>query len=801
MSTQFSLVSISLHFAVVFAFALAVKFLCRFDWFRSRPSLMHSLWVLVMLKLITPAIIALPIYELKATSDWFQSSCLETSSDRSTDPSPPRRIDAQSATGSAVERPSGYHNDVNKPNGLASFPMVSLTKQVDWFSISYCAFYIVWVIVSLAFLIHLALQVARLSRLRRRLPINSLIQNTAVKIGRRIGCNRIPDVRVIDVAISPSLTGCFRPIILIPKRLFLEFSQEQLEAVLAHELAHYRRGDHITAVAGLAIRSICWWNPIAWWAYREMRHSQEICCDAMVVGKAEVPKVIYARSLWSVLNWLDHESVVYMSPSASMISNSPGRHFRDRLLALAGSQHNLGLSTRDWLILLTIGLGIVCHPSYGAARFSPHAFRYQSSESISPRFHTIFSSSIATKSAPLAAKTDMDYRVIEQGEFWYGRTDRPTMLALLESQTKNEKVLWVDLNHDQQIQSDEFADSTQDPSIWSVKIIGQPKSIDSTNELHLPAKYRTLHAATECKLLIRLKDREFSIAQSGQLHGTLSLNGRKVLAAVEDRNSNGNWTDRDDRLYIDVNGDGKWNVLDERFSSQELPFIEGQRYTLAFQNDELNLVPLDGTGTLQAEIQLLNSKASIEICRAVLASTDGVHITLDSLDRSTELPVGEYEIKQVTLRLHDERVWSMVFESYGKGGTRIKITKDSQSTIDLLGELKLESNILSGSLESSHEAPLMVQPMCICETGLYLARCTVGTSEPDDDSLLTGIISVANGSVKRIGIETTGFACGTFCPIRFPKLENDVGAVSVHLQFDSGPLAGLLTATLDGNPK
>lgn len=68
-------------------------------------------------------------------------------------------------------------------------------------------------------------------------------------------------------------------------------------------------------------------------------------------------------------------------------------------------------------------------------------------------------------------------------------------------------------------------------------------------------------------------------------------------------------------------------------------------------------------------------------------------------------------------------------------------------------------------------------------------------------SLLTGTIMMADGSARRIdGIETTGFACGTFCPIRFPKSDLTGGLAFITMHFDAGPLAGMITATLDGKP-
>ena len=222
---------------------------------------------------------------------------------------------------------------------------------------------------------------------------------------------------------------------------------------------------------------------------------------------------------------------------------------------------------------------------------------------------------------------------------------------------------------------------------------------------------------------------------------------------------------------------------------------------MAFQNDEVDLVALEGIGQLQAEVHLLDPDATIESCQAVLASTAGVHITVDSLDHSVEVPVGEYLVKQVRLRLRDERVWSMVFEANGSGTARVKVAKGMSATIDLLGEIKLGAEIIGGSLRLHHQAPVIVQPMCRSDTGLYLVRCAVGSTGADEDSLLTGTIMMADGSLLRIGgIETTGFACGMFCPIRFPKLDPTGGSASIAMQFDTGPLAGMLIATLDGKP-
>ena len=801
MSIQFPLVNMSWHLLVVMALAVAVKILCRCVWIRNRPSLIHGLWVLVMLKLITPTIVGLPIYERTAICNWFQTTRVETSIEHSVDnssaPSNGSEVQVLAAADPSVVNTEGRATSrklalPQKPTAFSTLPLSALLNYLVCF---------IWSSVAIAFLFRLSMQIIGVHRLQRCLAADPLLQSTAMRIGRKIGCTRVPDIRIIDVAMSPSLTGCFRPIILVPKRLAVEFTPEQMEAVLAHELSHYRRGDHLTAMAGLAIRALCWWNPIAWWAYHELRCSQELCCDAMAIRKAQVPAATYARSLWSVVKWLDQDSVVQVRPSAAMVTDAPNRHFRERLLSLSRTQSTIELSASEWLLVVVVGLVLVCHPSYGAARFSPNAFRYRASEAIPPKFHAITNEWTDAPPDSTAFGDHRNDRLIARGQFWFGKMDKPILLAILESQSDKKQLLWVDVNRDQTIQESEFATPMKEDSTWSIRIASFPDSSSSTKEANRSPKFQSFQASTECQLLIQHQNEKFSIAQTGQLHGSLRLNSKMIAAAIEDRNCNGLWTDREDRLYIDLDGDGKWNAFEERFSCQESPVIHGTRYTLGFQNDELDLVALEGTGQLQAKIHMQNPDATIESCQAVLASTAGVHVTVDSLEHSIEVPVGEYMVKQVRLRLRDERVWSMVFEANGPGTACVKVTKGSQATIDLLGEVTLEAEIIAGSLQSHHYAPIIVQPMCTSETGLYMARCSVGDTGADEDSLLTCTIMMADGSSRRIGgIETTSFACGMFCPIRFPKSEQTSGSASVNMQFDSGPLAGLLTATIDEKP-
>ena len=63
---------------------------------------------------------------------------------------------------------------------------------------------------------------------------------------------------------------------------FVDF-QEQRDAVLIHELAHLKRRDHWVRRLEAVVLGLDWWNPVAWWARREIEKAEEECCNAWIV--------------------------------------------------------------------------------------------------------------------------------------------------------------------------------------------------------------------------------------------------------------------------------------------------------------------------------------------------------------------------------------------------------------------------------------------------------------------------------------------------------------------------------------
>lgn len=121
---------------------------------------------------------------------------------------------------------------------------------------------------------------AALARLRARLEVSTpvrLYQSASVQV--------------------PTVLGWLRPMILLPVRVVSALSQEQLEAILAHELAHVRRHDYLVNLAQAVVETLLFYHPAVWWVSGGLRLEREHCCDDLAVACEGGNALRYARAL------------------------------------------------------------------------------------------------------------------------------------------------------------------------------------------------------------------------------------------------------------------------------------------------------------------------------------------------------------------------------------------------------------------------------------------------------------------------------------------------------------------------
>src|SRR5581483_9185864 len=113
---------------------------------------------------------------------------------------------------------------------------------------------------------------AQVAALRRRsAPAASAIQETVADLSRRLGVTGRARVLISTWTGGPSVVGWLRPVILLPAAAIAGLSSDQLEAVLAHELAHIRRHDYLVNWLQIAVETLLFYHPAVWWISSRIR--------------------------------------------------------------------------------------------------------------------------------------------------------------------------------------------------------------------------------------------------------------------------------------------------------------------------------------------------------------------------------------------------------------------------------------------------------------------------------------------------------------------------------------------------
>ena len=92
------------------------------------------------------------------------------------------------------------------------------------------------------------------------------------------------------------MVGWLRPTILLPVAMLAGLPAEQVEALLAHEIAHIRRHDYLVNLLQRLAEAILFYHPAVWWISREIRREREHCCDDIAVS-ATGDAILYAEAL------------------------------------------------------------------------------------------------------------------------------------------------------------------------------------------------------------------------------------------------------------------------------------------------------------------------------------------------------------------------------------------------------------------------------------------------------------------------------------------------------------------------
>lgn len=241
---------------------------------RVNPAVVHVLWLLVLVKLFTPPVLPVRV--------------------------PWPHVAVSSAAPAPL--PTGTPLVESSSSAAPSPPWRERLSDLPWQRVLLA----MWGVGSVLMAARYAARILLVRRfLRQAAPAPDFLREIARRQSGLLGLPAVPDVVTLPCSVSPavwSLGG--RPRIVFPADLVRGMEHDRLETLMAHELAHISRKDHLVRLVELAATTVFWWHPVVWWGRTQLREMEEQACDALVLRTISQGARTYALALIETLEFL-----------------------------------------------------------------------------------------------------------------------------------------------------------------------------------------------------------------------------------------------------------------------------------------------------------------------------------------------------------------------------------------------------------------------------------------------------------------------------------------------------------------
>ena len=234
-------------------------------------------------------------------------------------------------------------------------------------------FTIAWPAGSVALLLVWAVRWHRVTRAARAATV--ITSGPLLDTLRRLE-GHTPRLRLVSSnhAIEPGVFGVRRPVLMWPAGIEDRLSDAQIEAILAHEVAHVRRRDNLAALIHMLVEAVFWFHPLVWWIGARLVDERERACDEDVVRLGTEPDV-YAESILKTCQF-------YIESPLVCVAGVTGSDLKRRVEQIMRSDAQVALSALKRFslaaalvaaIAIPVAIGIVTSPRLAAQIVAPAA--------------------------------------------------------------------------------------------------------------------------------------------------------------------------------------------------------------------------------------------------------------------------------------------------------------------------------------------------------------------------------------------------------------------------------------------
>ena len=156
----------------------------------------------------------------------------------------------------------------------------------------------------------------------------------ANQIRATLSIRAVVQVRESARVAMPMVVGVLKPVLLLPIGLATYLSTREIEAVLAHELAHIKRHDYAVNLLQSVVEVLYFFHPALWWLSARVREEREHCCDDLAVQVCGGDGRVLAQALAHVEELLLAQSA--QTPVLAMAFASKRQHLLHRVRRVLG---------------------------------------------------------------------------------------------------------------------------------------------------------------------------------------------------------------------------------------------------------------------------------------------------------------------------------------------------------------------------------------------------------------------------------------------------------------------------------
>lgn len=160
-----------------------------------------------------------------------------------------------------------------------------------------------------------------LTRALARRAVDSVspsIEAAAARIAARLQLRRAVGIFESTAVVAPTLVGWVKPVVLLPAAALAGLTPEQLQAILAHELAHVRRHDYLINLLQSVVETLLFYHPAVWWVSAQVREEREHCCDDLAVEVCG-DRLVYVTALAELTVIARHRSFALAATDGSLV--------------------------------------------------------------------------------------------------------------------------------------------------------------------------------------------------------------------------------------------------------------------------------------------------------------------------------------------------------------------------------------------------------------------------------------------------------------------------------------------------